>query len=102
MVSRIRPGTPTGRRHLCGPLRRSRRWRPMPCTASRMHPWRGELAGLLELAALAVAITLEHQAQAVEGQMPIVVLDGAQIRQHQRCGVTRGHDRDVVATEPVD
>jgi len=67
-----------------------------------LHTWLGELAGLLEPAALAVTVTLEHQAQAVEGQMPIVVLDGAQIRQHQRCGVTRGHDGDVVATEPVD
>src|SRR5882757_4006605 len=59
-------------------------------------------AGLFELAALNVAVALEHQAQPVERQVLVVVLDGAQVGQHQRRGVTGGHHCDVVAREAVD
>src|SRR5882757_6737244 len=62
----------------------------------------GDSAGLFELAALNVAVSLEHQPQAVEREVFVVVLDGAQVGQHQRRGVPGGHHCDVVTAEAVD
>ncbi len=64
------------------------------CTTSPRSPCR------FEPSTLAVPIALEHQPQAVEGEMAVVVLDRAQVRQHQRRGVAGGHHRDVTAEKP--
>src|SRR6478736_3786337 len=60
------------------------------------------LAGLFQPAAIAVAVSLEHQPQTVEGEVVVVVPHGVQIGQHQRGGVPGGDHGDVVAAEPLD
>jgi len=55
------------------------------------------LARRLQPAALGVPVAFEDQLQAVQGQVLVVVVDGVQLGQQQRCGMSGGHDRDVVA-----
>src|SRR5690606_29863339 len=52
-------------------------------------------SGLAQPAPAAVAVAFEHQPQAVQGQIPVVVFDGFQIGQQDRRDVAGGDHRDV-------
>ena len=51
---------------------------------------------------MALLISLEHHTQAIEGQVFVVVVNGAQVGQQQRCGMSGGDNRNVAAGESID